>query len=132
MYKHSVIAKLIELAKTSTMTSKHAAAILNGRNVLSTATNYTLPSGELVDTVSAAGKAFNGGHKSSQCLSFRGQVTKSTPFNQLCERYTWYVGQARFEHTQRYQQEIIKVRCEKGAKSKAPNSARWMRVSTTC
>lgn len=44
-----VIPKLVTLAKTSNMTSRHAAAIVAGKRTLSTATNCSLPAGQLVN-----------------------------------------------------------------------------------
>lgn len=47
-----IIPKLVELAKTSVMTSKHAAAIMHGKKVLSTGVNYQLPAADIIDLTS--------------------------------------------------------------------------------
>lgn len=44
-----IVSELINLAQTSTMTSRHAAAIVSSKRILSIATNYSLPSGDAVD-----------------------------------------------------------------------------------
>ena len=44
-----VIPELIELAGTSVMSSKHAAAIVSGKRALAMAVNYPLPAGNIVD-----------------------------------------------------------------------------------
>ena len=51
-----VVPELILLAKTSTMNSKHAAALISGKHVLATGTNYSLPAGELIDSVTSTKK----------------------------------------------------------------------------
>lgn len=119
MYKHPVISNLIALAKTSTMTSRHAAAVLRGHQALSSAINYSLPTGELVDTAAQANRVFKGGagyapQRLPCCGSTLGQTT---PFNKLYQRYSHDVIGSRFEHQQRVQEEIHRRRCEKGAKA---------------
>lgn len=45
----TVVSRLVELAKTSTMSSRHAAAVLDGKRVYSVSVNYAMPAGDLVD-----------------------------------------------------------------------------------
>ena len=92
---HRVIPDLISLAETSTMTSKHAAAVISGKRVLSTATNYPLPANELVNTITTRVHE----HPPS-CRSFNRT-------HERCE----HCSQCSLKHTQR----------EKGPKIKASN-----------
>lgn len=65
MFTH-IIPQLMTMAETSTMGSKHAAAIISGKRVLSMGTNYPLQAGELVDfaTKSSASGYFDAQHRS--------------------------------------------------------------------
>lgn len=137
-----VIPELINLAKTSTMTSRHAAAIISGKRTLSTATNYSLPAGQLVD-IAATTKSSRGGVPAnagySTCCRSNPVCNSSTPFNRLYERYQGFecccetsvsTREARLQ--QRVQGAIRSLRCEKGGTFKEANTAYWVGIGKTC
>lgn len=46
---HNVIDILIKLASTSTMTSKHACALMKGKKIIATGINYPVPCADIVN-----------------------------------------------------------------------------------
>lgn len=105
MVFETLIANLVALAQTSTMTSKHAAAILKGKQVLTSAVNYALPSAEILDV---ATKLVHMPH----LLRERGECLQGRSQNLLIE--------------------VQRTRCEKCATSEAAHALYWNRVSAAC
>ena len=60
-----VVSELINLARFSTMGSKHAAALVAGKRILSMGTNYSLPAADLVDTATMSSNQARGSKTSS-------------------------------------------------------------------
>lgn len=116
-----VIPELISLAKTSNMTSKHAAAVICGKRILSMATNHSLPAGELVDFAAKTNHEKKG-HCYQQC-SFG-----STPFNMLCER----CEESKYRFEERYRKMVLDLRCQKDTQIAHTNKENWIGSCTTC
>lgn len=143
----AIISQMISLAKTSTMTSKHAAAIVNGKTVLSMGTNYSLPAGELVD-IATATKASKGcvrrddehptqRQQGRPFSSYRFQkVRPTTSFDSLYQRYQGFErGSMRTqEDAERlYRLRLIqRVRCEKRDTFEEADSTHWVSACPTC
>lgn len=92
-----VIPQLINLAQSSTMSSKHAAAITCGKRLLAIDTNYSLPAGELVNTTSTITATVSATQRKSQRDSY--SESRQSLFDQFFERYPSY----QLERYQSYQ-----------------------------
>ena len=138
-----VLSELINTAKTSTMTSRHAAAIVSGRRILSMATNYSLPAGELVDIAKSTkystdrfgpdlGRDFGqnadqGGtrgcvrHSSFYPIS-SGKTT--TPFDLLYQRYQVFEEgpEERYQSQRRSYMSYVQIGCEGSDSDKEEDS----------
>lgn len=104
-----VIPDLISLASMSMMTSKHAAAIIYGKRVLSMANNYSLPAGEIVDLAI----------KSTNCGGTGGHVEYPSQH----QRYPVWNNQRKYFFDARY---------EKGPKIEESNPQNWIGARTSC
>jgi len=100
-----VIPELISLAQTSTMSSRHAAAVISGRRVLSTATNYSLPAGELVDFAIKTTSSEGPRHRHSLAH----HRSTSTLLHQSECYETSFLQKAQIEIFERKRQKCIKV-----------------------
>lgn len=155
-----VIRNLIEVAKTSTMTSRHAAAIVSGKRLLASATNYSLPAGELVDAAAASSKSRRGGpgnnvghfacnrknsrspHCSSASYTHCSPGRTTTPFESLYQRYQVFEGtQCRVQEQEETRDTssragrlrlIQQIRCEKGCSSKEGDSTYEFIIVLSC
>ena len=149
-----VIPELLKLAQSSTMTSRHAAAITYGKRILAVDTNYSLPAGELVDAaatlhsaqcksrkrLSSSRPSYTTGCQYSSTHSSR----KQTPFNQMYERYQGFEeGQVRDSRRVWQQSECVQqvrcvnpairgTRCEKYPSIAEASKTYWTSVGATC
>lgn len=141
-----VLPQLLKAASTSTMGSKHAAAIMYGKRLLAIDTNCSLPAGQLVDvaaTVIAAERATSSHsrrHSFSKCTSsnthkqHKQTVKLHTPFNQLYQRYQGFEKSC-VRHQSRqniYQQSINRTRCEKHSQAQEDYQAYGTCISSSC
>ena len=121
-----VLSQLLKVAQSSTMGSKHAAAITCGKRLLAIDTNCSLPAGELVDIASTVvareratsreSRGYSHGHSCSGKRS-------TTSFNQLYERYQSFEEASHMQFVQR-------TRCEKHPQIKADRSSYRISAST--
>lgn len=130
-----VVSQLLKAAQSSTMSSRHAAAITCGKRLLTVDTNCSLPAGELVDIAATA--------VASQCATQcqpRGHSSntfgqcnhKQTPFNQLYERYQGFEEDCVRRQSSIYQQSIDETRCEKHSQAFETSKAYWPSISAAC
>lgn len=88
-----VLPQLLKAASTSTMGSKHAAAIMYGKRLLAIDTNCSLPAGQLVDvaaTVTAHERATSCQSQRHTSSTTVDKNKSQTPFNQLYQRYQYF------------------------------------------
>ena len=144
-----VLPQLLKAASTSTMGSKHAAAIMYGKRLLAIDTNCSLPAGQLVDvaaTVIAHDRVtqhHSHRHLSAKCASSNThkqytQTSKSvqpqqTSFGQLYQRYQGFEeGSKQSSRQESLQQCVQCTRCEKHSQTKEDYQAYGLCISTTC
>lgn len=143
-----VIPDLISLASTSMMTSKHAAAVMSGRRVLSMANNYSLPAGHLVDLAAQSERSISTDTREHfECHHYPPHsrqypvcdyISRSSRSSRLYQRnMPSYERDGYFEteYVQRHQRfaaSVIITRCEKGPKAKEPNKEDGVSIVTPC
>ena len=122
-----VLPQLLKAASTSTMGSKHAAAIMYGKRLLAIDTNCSLPAGQLVD-VAATVIAHD---RAASCQSQRHTISTTvdknklqTPFNQLYQRYQGFQEGSN--------QCVQWTRCEKHSQAKEDYQAYGTCISASC
>lgn len=118
-----VVSELINLAQMSTMTSKHAAAIVSGKRILAMATNYSLPSGDLVDHVQHTKSGRGGKQISATNLSNSSPRVQGSLFNSFHERA---------EKLQSRERALATFRYEKDGTIKTEDSTNWISAGKTC
>ena len=131
-----VISELINLATTSTMTSRHAAAVVGGRRILSMGTNYSLghpkasgllSTNELIE-YAASINSFRGGSGGHSKTSSR-----STSSDELYERHQCFEGTSlRASRLQAAYNSVQHKRYEKDCSFEANNPENWIGISATC
>lgn len=126
-----VLPQLLKAASTSTMGSKHAAAIMYGKRLLAIDTNCSLPAGQLVD-VAATVIAHDRAAQSQSQRHVHGNSVKDklqTPFNQLYQRYQGFEEGSKHSSVQ---QSVQWTRCEKHSQAKEEYQAYGTCISATC
>lgn len=105
---------LVQLAQTSTMTSRHAAAIIGNKQILASAINHSVPAAHLVDV---AKSVINRGTccRNDSCLT----NPSSTHFSRMYQRY-----QSLQEEQRCVQCVISSIRCKKYNQAKERNKAK--------
>jgi len=113
---------LIELAQTSTMTSRHAAAIINSKQILASAINHTVPAAHLVDvakSVISRGTCC----RNVDCLT----NPSGSQFSQMYQRFSYLQ-----EERQCVQCVISSIRCKKYPKIEEANKTTGIGTSSPC
>lgn len=131
----TIISALKNLAQTSTMTSRHAAAVVHGKQILAMSTNHSVPAGELVDIATATKNNKNRVRHDGRVTCRRSEdSSKQTPFNRIYQRYQGFE-----ERNMRAQEEqmrrmrlIQRVRCEKHPEIKEANPFDWVNPCQAC
>lgn len=115
-----IVSDLSILASTSTMSSKHAAAVVCSKRVLSMANNYSLPAGHLVDLASQTKRHFG-------CHGHPPRSRQTPPCHSSMPRERSSLPPSRFTR-ESFESSytcppVVSTRCEKGPKVKGRNNA---------
>ena len=113
---------LIELAQTSNMSSRHAAAIINNKQILASAVNHTVPAAHLV---AVANTVVNRGTccRNIDCLT----NTSGSQFSQMYQRFSYLQEERQCVHCV-----ISSIRCKKYPQIEKANKATGIGTSSAC